>query len=107
MENNSRQIPTEHMNTLPDPTSMKKARTCKGNDEGKAKRGKETTIEDLVAVRKEELKTYVDVKTKQIESYRDVKMALMEKRILTKILIALPIALSNLRPYQISQQVII
>ena len=45
MENNSRQIPTEHMNTLPDPTSMKKARTCKGNDEGKAKRGKETTIE--------------------------------------------------------------
>ena len=80
MENNSRQIPTEHMNTLPDPTSMKKARTCKGNDEGKAKRGKETTIEDLVAVRKEELKTYVDVKTKQIESYRDVKMALMEKK---------------------------
>ena len=53
MENNSSQIPTEHMNTLPDPPPMKKARTSKGNDEGKAKRGKETAIEDLVAVRKE------------------------------------------------------
>ncbi|KAF7092636.1 hypothetical protein CFC21_095097 [Triticum aestivum] len=79
VENNSSQIPTENMNTLPDPSPMKKARTSKGNDEGKAKRGKETAIEDLVAVRKEELKTYVDVKTKQIESYTEVKMAQMEK----------------------------
>ncbi|KAM3230751.1 hypothetical protein ACQJBY_061125 [Aegilops geniculata] len=80
MENISSQFPNEDMNTLPDPPPMKKARTSKGNDEGKAKRGKDTAIEDLVAVRKEELKTYVDVKTKQIESYRDVKMALMEKK---------------------------
>ncbi|KAF7105870.1 LOW QUALITY PROTEIN: hypothetical protein CFC21_106643 [Triticum aestivum] len=80
LENNSNQFPTEDVNTLPDPPPMKKARASKGNDEGKAKRGKDTTIEDLVAVRKEELKTYVDVKTKQIESYRDVKMALMEKK---------------------------
>lgn len=93
VENNSSQIPTENMNTLPDPPPMNKARTSKGNDEGKAKRGKETAIEDLVAVRKEELKTCVDVKTKQIESYREVKKAQMEKKILTKILIALPIAL--------------
>ncbi|XBJ24370.1 hypothetical protein VPH35_002271 [Triticum aestivum] len=60
VENNSSQIPTKNMNTLPDPPPMKKARTSKGNDEGKAKRGQETAIEDLVAVRKEELKTYVD-----------------------------------------------
>ena len=75
MENISNQFPNEDMNTLPDPPPMKKARTSKGNDEGKAKRGQETAIVDLVAVRKEELKTYVDVKTKQIESYREVKTA--------------------------------
>ncbi|XBH55710.1 hypothetical protein VPH35_077737 [Triticum aestivum] len=33
MENNSSQIPTKHMNTLPDPPPMKKAGTSKGNDE--------------------------------------------------------------------------
>ncbi|KAE8781638.1 hypothetical protein D1007_45163 [Hordeum vulgare] len=70
----------EDMNTLPDPPPMKKARTSKGNDEGKTKRGKETAIEALVAVRKEELKTYVDVKTKQVESYREVKMTQMEQK---------------------------
>ncbi|VAH85822.1 unnamed protein product [Triticum turgidum subsp. durum] len=80
MENNSNHFPTEDMNTLPDPPPMKKARTSKGNDEGKPKRGKDTAIEDLVAVRKEELKTYVDVKTKQIESYREMKMVQMEKK---------------------------
>ncbi|KAE8798177.1 hypothetical protein D1007_26654 [Hordeum vulgare] len=80
MENNSNQFPIEDMNTLPDPPPMKKARTSKGNDEGKTMRGKETAIEDLVAVRKQELKTYVDVKTKQIESYREVKMAQMEQK---------------------------
>ncbi|KAI4995734.1 hypothetical protein ZWY2020_037782, partial [Hordeum vulgare] len=50
MENNNDQFPIEDMNTL----------------------RKETAIEDLVDVRKEELKSYVDVKTKQIESYREV-----------------------------------
>lgn len=105
MENNSNQFPTEDMNTLTDPPPMKKARTSKGNDEGKAKRGKDAAIEDLVAVRKKELKTYVDVKTKQIESYREVKMAQMEKKYPDKDPYCIAIALSNLRPYQISQQV--
>jgi hypothetical protein len=37
-------------------------------------------IEGLVAIRKEEHKTYVDVKTKQIESFREVKMAQMDRK---------------------------
>ncbi|XBH63741.1 hypothetical protein VPH35_117641 [Triticum aestivum] len=71
MENISNQFPNEDMNTLPDPPPMKKARTSKGNDEGKAKKGKDTAIEDLVAVRKEELKTYVDRRENGADGKKD------------------------------------
>jgi hypothetical protein len=50
-----------------------------GGDKGKAKRSKDAMLENLVAIRKEELESYKEMKSKRIESYREIKFAQMEK----------------------------
>uniref|UniRef100_A0ACD5UYK0 Uncharacterized protein n=1 Tax=Avena sativa TaxID=4498 RepID=A0ACD5UYK0_AVESA len=66
-----------------DSPRKKRLRDSKGFDGGsektKAKKGKDTMLENLVSVREEELKTYKEMKTKQIDSYKDIKMAQMER----------------------------
>ncbi|PNT77696.1 hypothetical protein BRADI_1g67235v3, partial [Brachypodium distachyon] len=64
--------------TIPD-QPPKRYQPSKGSDEHRPKKSKESAIDNLVAFRKEELQTYVDVKSKQIQSYRDVKMAQMQQ----------------------------
>lgn len=78
VENPSSQFEAEENYTIPD-QPPKRYQPSKGSDEHRPKKSKESTIDNLVAFRKEELQMYVDVKSKQIQSYRDVKMAQMQQ----------------------------
>ncbi|KQJ90806.1 hypothetical protein BRADI_4g33990v3 [Brachypodium distachyon] len=78
VENSSSQFEAKENYIVPD-QPPKRYNAAKGSDERRPKKSKESAIDNLVAFRKEELQTYVEVKSKQIQSYRDVKMAQLQQ----------------------------